>query len=67
MTETVRTWLETLYNDAIDEARGTINNEHFWELGYIGEESNPHTESIELLREYIELLKEKLAELSEEG
>jgi hypothetical protein len=64
MNETVRIWFENLYRDAIEEARETIKNEHLWELGYNGEEPNPHTGNIEMLMEYIEVLEEKLAELN---
>ena len=63
MNETVRTWLEELYSKEIEEIKGTIRNEHLWELGYDGEEPNPHTENIERLKEYIEILESKLEEL----
>lgn len=64
MNETVRIWLEELYKKEIEEAKGTIENEHIWELGYDGNEPiNPHTENIEVLKEYIEVLEEKLEEL----
>ena len=64
MNETVKIWLEEIYKEAIEGARGTISNEHLWELGYDGEEPNPHTENIEMLMEYIEVLEAKLAELN---
>lgn len=64
MNETIKIWLEELYKKEIEEAKGAISNEHLWELGYDGEESNPHTENIEVLKEYIEVLEEKLAELN---
>ena len=63
MNETVKIWLEELYKKEIEDAKGTIENEHIWELGYDGEEPNPHTENIEVLKEYIEVLEEKLEEL----
>ena len=64
MNEMVKIWLEELYTNEIKEARETIKNEHLWELGYNGEEPvNPHTENIELLKEYIKVLNEKLEEL----
>lgn len=65
MHETIKIWLENLYANAIKEARGTIKNERMWEVGYDGEEPNPHTENIEVLGEYIDVLKEKLEELSD--
>ena len=64
MNEIVKVWLENLYKREIEEAKGTINNEHLWELGYDGEEPNPHTENIEMLKEYIEVLEEMLEELN---
>lgn len=65
MNETVRIWLEELYKKEIEEAKGTIQNEHLWELGCDGNESiNPYTENIMVLEEYIEVLEEKLAELN---
>ena len=63
MNKTVKFWLENLYRDAIEKARGTISNEHLWELGYDGEEPNPHSGNIVLLHEYIDVLEEKLSEL----
>lgn len=64
MNELVRIWLEELYTKEIEDAKETIKNEHMWELGYNGEEPmNPHTENIEVLKEYIEVLENKLEEL----
>lgn len=63
MNETVKFWLEKLYKNAIEGAKGTISNEHLWELGYNGEDPNPHTGNIEVLKEYIEVLESKLEEL----
>lgn len=63
MNEMVKFWLENLYKNEIKNAKGTISNEHLWELGYNGEEPNPHTGNIEVLHEYIEALEEKLEEL----
>ena len=63
MNETVKMWLEELYTKEIEEIRGTISNEHLWELGYDGDEPNPHTETIEVLKEYLDVLESKLEEL----
>lgn len=64
MSETVKIWFEELYKKEIEEIEGTISNERLWELGYNGDEPiNPHTENIEMLTEYLEALKEKLAEI----
>ena len=58
MNETVRIWLNKLYEDAIKEAKETIKNEHILELGYKGNDNNPHTENIKSLNEYIKVLEE---------
>ena len=68
MNETVKIWIEELKNPTveeikkeIEEVKGTIRNEHLWELGYDGEESmNPHTENIIILNEYLVALEEML-------
>lgn len=49
MNETVKCWLEELYKREIEDTRMDISNEHIWELGYDGENPNPHTENIEVL------------------
>ena len=64
MSEIVRIWLENLYNDALVEAYGAMANEHLWELGYDGDEPNPHTENVENLKEYIVILEERMNELN---
>ena len=63
MDEMVKFWLEQLYEDEIDNVKGSISNEHLWELGYDGEEPNPHSENIVRLMEYLEILEKKLEEL----
>ena len=63
MNEIVKVWLEELYSKEIAEIKGAIENEHIWELGYNGEEPNPHTENIEVLKEYLEVLEGKLGEV----
>ena len=67
MNETVKIWIEELGNPTtekikteIEEIKGTISNEHLWELGYNGLKPNPHTENIKTLEEYLELLEEML-------
>lgn len=65
MNEMVKIWLERLYKNEIEVAKTTVSNEHLWELGYDGDEpTNPHTENIEVLKEYIKVLEEKLEELN---
>jgi hypothetical protein len=80
MHETVKFWIDELLEKhnldelsdlstdvimmEIEDAKGTISNEHMWELGYDGNlPFNPHTENIAVLMEYIEVLEEKLEEL----
>lgn len=72
MNETVKIWLEKLGNPTeeeikaeIEDVRGTISNEHLWELGYDGNEPNPHTENIVILMEYLEVLEEMLNDKEE--
>ena len=70
MNETVKIWIENLENPTveeikkeIEEVKGTISNEHLWELGYDGMEPlNPHTENIIVLEEYLEVLENLLEE-----
>lgn len=69
MSEAVKIWIEKLGNPTeeeikaeIEEIKGTISNEHLCELGYNGEEPlNPHTENIEVLKEYLEVLESMLS------
>ena len=63
MDEMVKFWFQILYEKEIEDAKVNISNEHLWELGYDGEDPNPHTENIERLKAYIESLTEKLEEL----
>ncbi len=48
--------LEDLINDELKEINGTISNEHIWELGYEGADPNPHTDNIEKLVAYRDVL-----------
>ena len=59
----IKKYLENLYTNEIEEVKGTIENEHIWELGYDGEEPNPHIENIKVLKEYIRVLENKINEL----
>lgn len=58
MDEIIISWLRDMYEREIDETVGDISNERIWEIGYDGEEPNPHTENIMRLQEYIDILKE---------
>ena len=48
--------LEDLIKNELKEINGTISNEHIWELGYEGDEPNPHTDNIEKLIAYRDVL-----------
>ena len=50
--------LEDLINGELKELNGTISNEHIWELGYEGDDPNPHTDNIEKLFAYRDVLYE---------
>ena len=39
----------------------TISNEHLWELGYDGDEPNPHSDNIVMYMQYLNVL-ERLKE-----
>lgn len=67
MKKFIRTWLEHMYKEEIQKVKESIKDEHIWELGYDNPEDdfNPHTINIENLKEYIEVLEEKIEELKE--
>ena len=55
--ETIQIWVEDMLNNEIHEAQGTIANEHLWGLGSeTPEDEMMHSDNIETLREYIEVL-----------
>lgn len=56
MNEMCKCWLIQMFESEIDEAKCNLSNQHLWELGYDGEDENPHTQNIEDLKEYIEIL-----------
>ena len=63
----VKTWLEKMYKEEIEEVKGAIRNEHLWELAYDDSEDdfNPHTLNIENLKEYRQHLERLISELEE--
>lgn len=65
MNKTVKFWLRNLYKNEIEEIKGTMRNEHLWELGYDGEDPNPHTENLMIQKEYLQVLEKKLKELDD--
>lgn len=63
MDEMIKEWLKQMYEREIEEAQCTLSNEHLWELGYNGNDENPHTQNIVKLQEYIIVLSDRLEEL----
>lgn len=59
----VQEWLNNLYTEAIEEAEQSLSNERLWEKGYDGEDTNPHTENIETLNQYISVLTQLRADI----
>lgn len=58
MPDMVKGWLNTLYDNAITEAYGTIDNEDLWMLGSANNvEAEMHLHNIMELNEYIKVLK----------
>lgn len=51
-SEECKSRIINMLDQEINEIPGTIKNEHLWELGYDGEDPNPHTQNIENLKEY---------------
>ena len=50
-----------LFDGEISVAGMTISNEHLWELGYDGDEPNPHSDNIVMYMQYLNVL-ERLKE-----
>lgn len=50
--EELKIKINKLIDDEINEIPDNIRNEHLWELGYDGEDPNPHTQNICNLEEY---------------
>lgn len=51
-SEECKSRIINMLDQEINEIPDTIKNEHLWELGYDGEDPNPHTQNIENLKEY---------------
>ena len=63
-SETVKIWLEDLFQDALNENRETISNERLWQKGADKqEEVDMHAENIETLTEYQNILENTLEQL----
>lgn len=66
--EAVKNWYIQMLREELKEAKQTRSNEHIWEMGhdaYLPKgEINPHTQNIANLEAYIEILEEKLEEVT---
>ena len=51
-SEECKSRIINMLDQEINEIPDNIRNEHIWELGYDGEDPNPHTQNIENLKEY---------------
>lgn len=50
--------LEDLINSELKDLDNALDNEHVWEFGYEGDDPNPHTDNIEKLFAYRDVLYE---------
>lgn len=65
VNEMIRSWLKELYENAIAEAKGTIENERVWANGAPdAATAQMHNENIALQEDYIQVLTEKIGELN---
>jgi hypothetical protein len=56
--EMIHEWIDTLFLTELDEIKGTMDNVSMWEKGYNNpDEPNPHTQNLNILREYERILK----------
>lgn len=67
INETIQEWLTNLYTEAIEEAEQSLSNERLWEKGYDGEDTNPHTENIKTLNQYISVLTQLRTDIQPEA
>jgi len=59
LTDTIRTWLDNLYSEAIVEAHKTLGNERIWQMGATtDEEVQMHEDNIAENERYIAVLEE---------
>ena len=47
-----------LFDGEIAVVRMTVSNEHLWELGYDGDEPNPHSGNIVMYMQYLNVLEQ---------
>lgn len=59
MNEMIKFWLIGMYDENIEDAKGTIENEKLWAKGSSSkEEKQMHLDNIKVIEEYIEVLEE---------
>ena len=59
MNEMIKFWLVDMYNENIEDAKGTIRNEEMWAKGSSSkEEEQMHLDNIAVLQDYITVLEE---------
>ena len=56
--------LEEVFAAELQDTLGSIENEKLWELGYDGEEPNPHTQNLVNLEAYRRWLVASMAEIT---
>ena len=59
MNERIKFWLIDMYEENIEDAKGTIRNEEMWAKGSPSKESEQmHLDNIAVLQDYITVLEE---------
>ena len=59
MNEMIKYWLNAMYDENIEDAKGTIRNEEMWAKGSPSrEEEQMHLDNIADIQEYITVLEE---------
>ena len=59
MNERIKFWLIDMYEENIEDAKGTIRNEEMWAKGSSSkEEEQMHLDNIAVLQDYITVLEE---------
>ena len=59
MNEMIKTWLNAMYDENIEDAKCTIRNEEMWAKGSPSKEGEQmHLDNIAVIQEYITVLEE---------
>lgn len=59
MNERIKYWLNAMYEENIEDAKGTIENEKLWAKGSSSKENEQmHLDNIAVIQEYITVLEE---------